>query len=65
MTCQVCAGIVHSALAKLPNVAGVTVDYDKNRAVVRYDPAKPVQPERPLGVVKASGYSATFLEPNP
>ena len=43
----------------------MTVDYAKKSVVVRHDPAKPIQPERLLGVVKAAGYTATLLEPNP
>ena len=65
MTCDGCAGIVHSGLARRPNVAGVTVDYAKKRVVVRYDPAKPIQPERAVGVARASGYAAVLLEANP
>ena len=40
MTCPVCPITVHKALAAVPGVDKVDVNYDKKDAVVRYDDAR-------------------------
>jgi len=60
MTCQGCADILGGKLAKLPNVKGVKVDFDKKTALLRFDPAKPVTPKQVIASVKAAGYSAAL-----
>jgi copper chaperone CopZ len=60
MTCEGCANILRDALTNLPGVRAAEVDFVTKVAVVRYEPARPVPPERVLEAVKAAGYSATL-----
>lgn len=59
MTCEGCANILHGALTKLPDVKAAEVDFSTKTAVIRYEPDKPVPPERVFEAVTAAGYSAT------
>ena len=58
MTCEGCANFLRGALAKLPDVVAVDVDYPKKTAVVRYEADRPISAERVVEAVKAAGYSA-------
>ncbi len=61
MTCEGCSHILRTALAKVPNVASVDVDYSSKTAVVRFDPGSPVSIEQVIATVKGAGYTARFV----
>ena len=60
MTCEGCAATLHKALAKLPEVAAVAVEYPKKIVSIRYYADKPVPRDGVIAAVKDAGYSATF-----
>ncbi len=60
MTCAGCADVLRGALAKLPDVAGVDVDYLEETAIVRFKTDKPVAPDRVIEAVKVAGYGAVL-----
>lgn len=59
MTCEGCAGVLHSTLTKLPGVRAAEVDFATKSAVIQYEPANPTPPETVIEAVKGAGYSAT------
>ncbi|MFQ5592211.1 MAG: mercuric transporter MerT family protein [Phycisphaerae bacterium] len=62
MTCDGCAVRLRAALAKLPNVASVDVDYPTETAVVRYAADGPNINEQVSKAASAAGYDATVAE---
>ncbi len=62
MTCDGCASGLRAALAKLPDVEFVEVDYPTKTAVVRYAAENPLVADQIVEAVKANGYSAAMVE---
>lgn len=55
MTCELCPITVKKALAKMPGVSSVTVDFPKKTARVVFDPEK-VKPEMLVQATTEAGY---------
>lgn len=62
MTCDGCATGLRAALAKLPDVASVEVDYPTKTAVVRYAAGSPRAADQVVEAMIAAGYATTLLE---
>ena len=62
MTCEGCATGLRAALAKLPDVASVEVDYPTKTAVVRYSADSPNVENEVIEAVKVAGYAVTLSE---
>jgi mercuric ion binding protein len=60
MTCGGCAVAARKALERLDGVSKVEVSYEKQRAVVTYDPDR-VTVEQLIAAVRQLGYTATVL----
>ena len=61
MTCTSCAKAVEITLKKNEGVSEANVLFEKNEAIVKYDPSK-AKPEDLLSRIDALGYSAKILE---
>ena len=61
MTCEGCADILRSELAKVPNVAGVDVSYAKKMAIVRYKAEELMSIKQVTQAIEAAGYEATRI----
>lgn len=62
MTCGACATSVKIVLKKVDGVVGAAVSYEKNRAVVEYDPAR-VSPAKLVAAIEAKlPYRARVVE---
>jgi Cu2+-exporting ATPase len=55
--CAACAGLIESALAKVPGVRAVQVGASAQRATVRWDP-EVTRPSALIAAVRAAGYDA-------
>jgi len=62
MTCAGCAVTLQNALAKLPGVVAVDVDYAARAAVVRHEVTRPVRAERVIEAARDAGYDALPVE---
>ncbi len=62
MTCEGCAAIVAKAIQSVPGVQGVSVSYEKRRAIVGTDRPRPVSNEEILAALKQAGYSGSVAE---
>jgi mercuric transport protein len=60
MTCGGCAIAARKVLERLDGVTKAEVSYEKQRAVVTYDPER-VTVEQMIAAVKKLGYTATVL----
>jgi mercuric transport protein len=60
MTCGGCVIAVRRVLTRLEGVKKTQVSYEKQRAVVTYDPAK-VSVEQMIAAIKTLGYKATVV----
>ncbi len=60
MTCGGCVIGVRKVLTRLPGVSKADVTYEKNRAVVTYDPAA-VTVEQMVAAIATLGYKATVV----
>ena len=60
MTCGGCVLGVRKVLGKLAGVSQADVSYEKQRAVVTYDPQK-VTVEQMIAAIKTLGYKATVV----
>ncbi len=61
MSSQHCAGIVESAVRKLPGIASIEATYTNERAVIRYKPSQ-VELARILSQIRDAGYEPSPLE---
>lgn len=59
MTCGGCAVAVKMAAKKVDGVTEVTVNYEKGRAEVTYDPAKTTPEKIAAAITKHSGFKAS------
>ena len=59
MTCGGCVFAVRKVIIRLAGVSKADVSYEKNRAVVTYDP-RLVTPAQMIAAIKTLGYSATI-----
>src|SRR5579864_3854310 len=63
MTCASCAMRVEKALAKVPGVAGVSVNLATETATVNLGDAASSPPDALIEAVKKAGYEATLIAP--
>ncbi|RDK01982.1 heavy metal translocating P-type ATPase [Paraburkholderia lacunae] len=63
MTCASCAMRVEKALAKVPGVAGVSVNLATETATVHFADAASSPPDTLIEAVRKAGYEATLLAP--
>ncbi|MBX3622841.1 MAG: cadmium-translocating P-type ATPase [Rhizobacter sp.] len=61
MYCAACAGIIESALKRVPGVAGADVNASSQRVLVRWDPQH-TRASRLVDAVQAAGYRAVPAE---
>lgn len=61
MTCGGCVVGARTVLTRLPGVTKAQVSYEKQEAVVTYDPAK-VTVEQMVAAIKTLGYTATIAK---
>lgn len=65
MTCEGCSVLVEKAVKKVPGVLGVSVDYERKRAVVTSEACCPDPTEAVIDTLRAAGYRGETTENSP